>query len=160
MIHSRVVLSTYLEKFWSNVEDLFGKTKEDCWNWIGLKNKGYGGPLTINNKKIYAHRFSFVMNNGNIPDYLQVCHRCDNPSCINPNHLFSGTQSDNRNDSKQKGRNKNWGLKSKLSLTEVKEIKQLAKTHTRKFIAEKFKISKSYLSEIINGTAKFIRGIN
>lgn len=76
----------------------------DCWIWIGAKNgKGYGSTW-IGNKVALAHRAMFEVHNGPIPPGMLVCHRCDNPACINPEHLFLGTNSDNLQDSKRKGR--------------------------------------------------------
>ena len=80
---------------------------EECWPWAGLqaevrpgfKYGRYGGR--------YAHRLSWERHCGPIPSGMVVCHRCDNPPCVNPAHLFLGTQRDNIHDSVQKGR---WGL--------------------------------------------------
>lgn len=76
-----------------------------CWEWIKSKD-GYGyGLIRINKKTILAHRFSAkYLANQNI-DNLHVCHHCDNPSCVNPNHLFVGTHKDNMDDMNRKGRN-------------------------------------------------------
>ncbi len=90
-------------RFWRFTTPL-GKDK--CWIWAGNKNqKGYGffrigryGPVKI------AHRVSWELHNGPIPDGLCVCHHCDNPSCVNPHHLFVGTQYDNIQDMLAKGR--------------------------------------------------------
>jgi hypothetical protein len=76
-----------------------------CWAWQGNKIPGDYGVLKIDGKRILAHRLSWQLQNGLIPPGMFVCHKCDNPSCINPDHLFIGTQKDNMEDCKSKGRN-------------------------------------------------------
>lgn len=86
--------------FWSKV------TKTDtCWLWTGSLNpKGYG-IIRINNKPIKTHRLSYEQSHGTIPPGLFVCHRCDVRNCVNPDHLFLGTITDNTLDMFSKGRN-------------------------------------------------------
>jgi len=75
-----------------------------CWLWTGVVNAdGYGGMWRGNNYTS-AHRFSWAHHRGEIPDGIQVLHKCDVPSCCNPDHLFLGTRSDNMRDSFAKGR--------------------------------------------------------
>lgn len=75
-----------------------------CWNWIaGKSDKGYGS-FCYNNKNYPAHRASWTIHYGRIPDGLLVCHKCDNPQCVNPNHLFLGTHRDNARDMVRKDR--------------------------------------------------------
>lgn len=77
---------------------------EDCWNWTASsRGQGYGA-FKINGKVIDAHRVSWTIHFGEIPNGLFVCHKCDNKKCVNPDHLFLGTQKDNMNDCLQKGR--------------------------------------------------------
>lgn len=83
-----------------------------CWIWTGgLKTGGYGemwigSRLDESRRKIAVHRATFELFKGEIPNGYLVCHSCDNPSCVNPDHLFVGTQLDNMLDCKSKGRTK------------------------------------------------------
>lgn len=89
-------------RFWRHVS----KTRR-CWNWTARKLKGYGFISGFDGKKpikILAHRLSWVIHKGAIPDGQCVMHKCDNPSCVRPSHLFLGTQLQNLQDMDAKGR--------------------------------------------------------
>lgn len=77
-----------------------------CWNWIRSKNKdGYGRVFDWENKKLkYAHRVSYEVHKGTIPQGLMVLHDCDNPSCVNPDHLHIGTAAMNAAECIARGR--------------------------------------------------------
>lgn len=107
-------------------------TESGCWLWIGSINKTAGGYGVYNRHSM--HRFSYELHNGDIPQKLCVCHKCDIPSCVNPSHLFLGTHKENMQDMQNKGRK--WseivmrkidGLPASAKLTPsiVKEIKKL-----------------------------------
>lgn len=88
----------------SSVEDAI----TGCWIWMRHKMKKGYGRLRVKGKKMVASRASWVAHNGDIPDGMHVCHRCDNPSCVNPSHLFLGTARDNVQDCISKGRFRGW----------------------------------------------------
>lgn len=91
-------------RFWKKVDI---KSQNECWNWIGYKNKHGYGVMAINRDGkalVYAHRLSWIINKKTEIDKLCICHKCDNPSCVNPNHLFIGTQKDNVTDMFKKKR--------------------------------------------------------
>lgn len=92
------------ERLWSKIDTLDGNaTDEDCWLWTGGKTPdGYGvfkyGPQQL------AHRALWIVYKHDLTKRQHLCHKCDNPSCVNPSHLFVGTPLDNHNDKVSKGR--------------------------------------------------------
>jgi len=100
------------------------KLDNGCWEWKA-KHQRYGN-IRVDGKITRAHRFSYSFFKGEIPKEINVCHKCDNPYCVNPDHLFLGTQKDNHNDMVAKGRRASFvGEKngnSKLNEKDVKEI--------------------------------------
>ena len=85
----------------------FGILNKDdgCWNVKPTARGGYGKIGIFGRTSLY-HRVSFELHKGPIPDGMMVCHKCDNPSCVNPDHLFLGTAQDNMDDKIKKGRHK------------------------------------------------------
>jgi hypothetical protein len=82
-----------------------------CWNWLRGKTSAGYGELFFRGKVAYAHRVSAILFKGFDPSSgLQVLHRCDNPGCVNPNHLFYGMDADNRRDCSEKGRIRNQNI--------------------------------------------------
>lgn len=87
--------------FWSHVD---GVGSDGCWSWtMCCFPKGYGA-FKFNGKQWRTHRLAWTLTHGQIPDGLQVNHHCDNPACVNPAHLYIGTQKDNRQDAVRRGR--------------------------------------------------------
>lgn len=89
-----------LSFFWANVQKTQG-----CWNWTGYsKRKGWHGTIKVSGKDWQAHRLSWLLHYGVLHDNAFVLHKCDNPLCVNPKHLFIGSQADNCRDMLRKGR--------------------------------------------------------
>lgn len=76
----------------------------DCWAWNASRFWSGYGMFWHGTRNWYAQRIAYAMTHGNVPENMVVCHTCDNPSCVNPSHLFLGTMQDNMNDMKAKGR--------------------------------------------------------
>jgi len=82
----------------------YTKRSEGCWEWTGPTNpRGYG-VATVDNKSIGAHRLALKLSGVDVPDGKDVCHSCDNPSCVNPEHLWVGSRRQNLADARDKKR--------------------------------------------------------
>jgi len=135
------------ERFWSKV-----RKGDGCWEWQASLKGGYGqfghGGL--------AHRVSWEMTRGPIPNGLYVCHRCDNRRCVNPDHLFLGTQRDNMSDAARKGRTAKGERQghAKLTAAAVAEIRSLHLAGVRqKEIAALFGLAKGHTNRIVHRAA-------
>lgn len=153
------------DRFWEKVNLL---SDDECWEWKATRShKGYGEFYSKlrGGRKTRAHQVAWILSHGEIPDGMCVCHKCDNPACVNPRHLFVGTALDNNKDKMEKGRWKSrflygidhpqHGTKSKFNkLTEdnVKEIRILKNSgYTLRSIAERFGVSHGVVNNIIQG---------
>lgn len=104
--------NTTLTRFWEKVM----KT-DNCWLWIGARERGGYGCIQIKHNNFRAHRLSWELHHGTVPTGMHVLHTCDNPPCVNPTHLFLGTSLDNMADKVRKGRHSSTGFRKSVPWT-------------------------------------------
>lgn len=147
---------TVVERFWSKVEK---GSPESCWLWTASTcGEGYGQFQFVRGKSGYAHRYSYCLHHGGIPDGLEVMHSCDNRLCVNPNHLSVGTRKKNMEDAVSRGRMNPYDRRGinnpncKLTLEQVAAIKKaLSDGYTQDSIAEEFNVGQNTVSRISLG---------
>jgi hypothetical protein len=150
-------------RFWRQVK----KMDSGCWVWTGVTTNGYG-QISYGGKGRRAHRVSWELHCGTIPDGLLVLHKCDNPPCVNPSHLFLGTHQDNMDDAIEKGRRPTGELhpsrlhpelmsrgedngSAKLTAEQVMAIRDRKGKAKHREIAKEFGIARSTVSTILRG---------
>lgn len=131
-----------------------------CWLWTASTQNGYG-MMSYEGHKVYAHRVSWLLHFGVIGDDLFVLHRCDNRLCVRPDHLFLGTHQANMADCAAKGRNYlqrhpeiavgEHNPSAKLTLAQVREIRALVVTESRKSLAVRYGVAYSTVCHIVSG---------
>jgi HNH endonuclease len=149
-----------LRRFWKKVTIA---KRNECWLWNAYRSKAGYGSFWYQNTIMAASRFAFLTTGVPIPEGYQVCHKCDNPPCVNPRHLFLGTAKDNHDDSMAKGR-ANTQLNpflmlgennpaSSLTKKKVRKIRRLYATgeFSQKGLAMRFHIAQPTVYKIVNG---------
>lgn len=138
-----------------DIERFLSKTlkKDDCLEWIGFKNPNGYGSFRINYKVEYAHRVAYAIKIGVSLDYLKnkvIMHSCDNPSCVNPDHLEEGSQQDNIDDCIKKNRHSFPSTKNVLDQNLIEEIKNLrSKKTTLRNIAQQLDVKYSTVVYVV-----------
>lgn len=130
-----VLNETQTKNFWDKVQKSDG-----CWNWTGCRRRLYGSfQFSFNKIKrhIPSHRVAYAMFKGAIPRGLLICHTCDNPSCVNPDHLFLGTNMDNMLDKMRKGRsNRQKGISHGMAKLNNEQVLQIRKRYAGGMISQ------------------------
>ena len=121
---------------------------DECWEWTGYKNTdGYGKFYNNGNQRL-AHRITLFLHTGLYGEC--ACHKCDNPSCVNPNHLWWDTVKGNINDRDKKGRNGNAKL-TPVQVVAIRNEYDKKNKITQKFLGEKYAVSQTTIKNIILG---------
>jgi len=145
-------LKNNLEDVWKKINK---KENDDCWEWVGaLSNNGYGA-FVLNQKTYSSHRIVYELIYGSISSGYCILHKCNNPSCCNPSHLYLGTHADNSKQMVNEGRScrgeKNG--RSKLNVEQIREIRRLYSTgkYYQRELGIRFGVSRSEIGRIVNG---------
>ena len=129
--------------------------RDGCWSWLGGKDPNGYGRINYRGVPMTASRVSYLVHFGDIPEGMNVCHKCDNPECTNPDHLFLGTQAVNVADMHEKGRARKKGSKGEahgmavLTDGQVREIKQSSESVSA--LAKRFNVSRPTIHDIVTG---------
>ena len=128
-------------------------TQSGCWEWVKTSRGNGYGCIAQDGRLLSAHRISFELYHGSVPEGAFVCHRCDNPKCVNPGHLFAGTPADNTRDMHEKGRcNAPSGPRhhaAKLSSEDVSAVRNASESLSE--IASRFGVDPSTVWKIKHG---------
>ena len=132
-------------RFWSKADQSGGP--DACWPWTAGRNTDGYGRFNIHDKLWYAHRVAWILTHGPIEEGKSICHHCDHPWCVNPRHLFEGTNKDNMADAARKGR-----MGQKLTNEDVLEIcERLDAGESRQDIADDYEVTRAAISQISRG---------
>ena len=146
----------YIPRYWSLQQriDFFVDRSSGpgtCWPWTGRINRWGYGRLMVSMREYLVHRVAWEMARGTIPDGLFVCHRCDNPRCCNPEHLFLGTAADNNADMVAKRRNRRGQNHQNAKLTDAQVLAIRADCRSSRAIAAEYGVSDTTICLVKKG---------
>jgi hypothetical protein len=145
------------DRFWEKVNK-----SSACWLWIGATTEFGYGVMWSDGSNVVAHRVSWQLHHGPVPVGMQVCHRCDVPQCVNPHHLFLGTQRDNMLDRETKGRGmraRRWDNRAakgerhgfvKLSTSQVIAIREQSSRLSHSTLAHNYGVCRQTVTDIVS----------
>jgi HNH endonuclease len=147
-----LLLVRLTRRFWRRVDT--SAADDGCWLWLGAEAAHGYGHLYVDGRFELAHRVSWRLSKGPIPPGLSVLHRCDNPPCVRPRYLFTGTLAENQQDCLRKGRRPPLPRITKLSDAQVVQIRAAAGTTTYRALGSAFGVSGEQIRRIVNGTSR------
>jgi DNA-binding transcriptional regulator YiaG len=130
------------------------KSPRGCWTWAGARHKQGYGFFRLDGRNQYAHRMAYELFKGPVPEGLFVCHHCDNPSCVNPEHLYAGTRADNARDAVERERYRparRGEANEQVKLTEAAIHDIRSKRAPQRELANLYGVSQSLISRIQTG---------
>lgn len=139
-----VFIGTPLERF----EHYTVKSVNGCWNWTGYKNKNGYGQMRSKGKMVSAHRFSYEHHKGTIPEGISVLHRCNNPACVNPEHLYLGDHKQNMKDRLMSGNYPRGEEHPNSKFTDDVVAMVRSESGTNKAISQKYGVSVTQVRNI------------
>jgi hypothetical protein len=149
--------SSLEDRFWSLVDR---RGDDECWEWAGSRTRARYGILRENPRTEWkAHRLSWALHNGPVPDGALICHHCDNPPCVNPSHLYAGNAKSNAQDRASRGRGGEKRGESapaaKLTDAQVEEIRMhVVSGRTQQSVADEYGIHQSHVSRLVRRTIR------
>lgn len=147
-------MTVSLEKYRKRFATKYRVIDSGCWEWTAARHPSGYGAYRLPGKNEYAHRASFRLFRGEIPEGVWVCHTCDNRWCVNPDHLWLGSAADNNRDRQAKGRSVvgSEHVNSKLTESDVYDIREMrSEGKTLQAIADRFGVSLSAIHLIATG---------
>lgn len=152
---NRVSDDGYNERIKVRIQKTIKIDEKKCWLWIGAKHRQGYAIISYKRKPSLGHRVSWMVYKGEIPESMKICHICDVTSCVNPEHLFLGSQKENVKDAVEKGKfyGRNLGKRrTKLNWDQVQSIRNLhSKGIDRKELQQRFRVGQTCIAKILTG---------